>query len=164
MRSPRRWMAAPALLMALGAGAAFARQEELRTDEVARAFLDAYNAHDVKRLMELYAEGIAVSTPDLTVVRGRPANQKYYEAWFKSVPDVRSQLKSLTVEDNRFVLELVETGTYREKLPTPTAPPARGQRLRYPYVIVATVKNGRMTTMRIYENDLLIEKQLGIRR
>lgn len=138
-------------------------QDDLRPEQVAEGFLAAYNAHDVSRVMSFYSDDVVISTPDLTVVRGKPDNQKYYEAWFQSVPDVNSMLKSLTVGEDRFVLELVETGTYTKAMPTPGAPRGRGQKLRYPYVIVANVRAGKMTSVRIYENDKVIERQLGIR-
>jgi len=162
----RYWPILLALALAIPAGLAAgrARQTHLLPEEVAREYVAAYNAHNVKRLMALYAEDVVVTTPDLTEVKGKPDNQRYFEAWFQSVPDVKSTLRTLTLEGDRFVLELLETGTYTKRLPSPGSPPARGQKLRYPYVTIARVRDGRIVTLRIYENDLLIEKQLQIRR
>lgn len=160
------WIIAALLAAAIPAGWAGgrARQAHLLPEEVAREFLAAYNAHNVDRIMALYADDIVVIPPDLTPVKGKPANQRYYEAWFESVPDVKSTLKLLLVEADIFVLELLETGTYTKRLPSPGSPPARGQKLRYPYVMIARVRDGQITSLRIYENDLLIEKQMQIRR
>jgi steroid delta-isomerase-like uncharacterized protein len=152
-----------AAVASAGISTALARQDALHPEQVAEAFVEAYNAHDVTKLITLYAEDVTVVPPDLTVVKGKPDNQRYYEAWFQSVPDVKSTIKSLTTDTDRFVLELIETGTYTKRLPTPGSPRARGQKLRYPYVIVANVKAGKMTSVRIYENDKLIEQQLGVR-
>ncbi len=135
-------------------------KDDLLPQEVAEKFLKAYNAHDAEALVALYAEDVKVTVPDLTEVKGREEHEKYYKAWFKSVPDITAKQISLTVDGDRFVLELRETGTYTKALPTPGSPKARGQKLAYPYVMIGKVKGGLITTMRIYENDMLIEKQL----
>jgi steroid delta-isomerase-like uncharacterized protein len=154
---------AAALLYAIRFAAGYTQQEENRPEEVAHAYVEAYNEHDVEKLMALYAEDARVTTPDLTVVQGKPRNREFYEAWFRSVPDVKNKITTLTLEDDRFVLELWETGTYRRRLPTLHAPRARGQKLAYPYVLIARVRNGKIISARFYENDLVLEKQLGMR-
>jgi steroid delta-isomerase-like uncharacterized protein len=152
-----------AVVSVTGISAARGRQDTLHPEQIAQSFVDAYNAHDVAKLMLLYADDLTVVSPDLTVVKGKADNQRYYEAWFQSVPDVKSTIKTVTTDADRFVLELVETGTYTKRLPTPGSPRAHGQKMRYPYVIVATVRGGKMTSMRIYENDKVIEQQLAVR-
>ena len=144
----------------IGRASAPARQVELIPSAVAEEFVQAYNAHDAERLVELFAENVEIVVPDLTTVKGKPDHLKYYKAWFASVPDVRVAVISTTVEDDRFVLELSETGTYRKRLPTATAPRARGQKLAYPWVIIAKVANGKIIRARIYENDLIVDRQL----
>lgn len=139
-------------------------QEGATPEAVARAFVEAYNAHNVERLVALYDDDIHITTPDLSVLKGKEPHQKYYQAWFKSVPDVQAVIKSIMSEDERFMLELTDIGTYTKTLPTPGAPVARGQKLRYPYVILGRVREGRIVSLRYYENDLLVERQLRIRR
>lgn len=149
----------------LAAGLAAARQDpaERLPEELAKAYVESYNAHDASGLANLLAEDVTVRTPDLTEVKGREEQRKYFTAWFKSVPDVKSTLKTLVIEGDLFAMELRETGTYTVRLPGPASPPARGQKLDYPYMIIARARKGQIASMRIYENDLLIEKQLGIR-
>jgi steroid delta-isomerase-like uncharacterized protein len=146
--------------LAMGRG----RQIERGADELANAFVEAYNAHDVEKLIALYADDISITTPDVTVLKGKEPHQRYYAAWFQSVPDVRAQIRMLVIEGDVFVLELLETGTYTKTLPTRGAPPARKQKLRYPFVIIGRVKSGKIVSMRFYENDLIIERQLRIRK
>src|SRR5204862_4164948 len=102
-----------ALAMGVGrlASAGSARQD-LRPEDVAKAYVAAYNDHNVAKLGDLYADDVVVVVPDLSIVKGKADNIKYFEAWFRSVPDVNSAIKTLTIEDDRFILELVETGTY----------------------------------------------------
>lgn len=140
-----------------------AQQKESRPEDVARAYVEAYNQHNVEKLMALYADDVRVTAPDLTEVRGKPRNREYYEAWFRSVPDVKNKITTLTLEDDRFVLELWETGTYLRRMPTRNAPRARGQKLAYPYVLIARVRDGKIISARFYENDLVLEKQFGMR-
>ncbi len=162
-----RWLVLVMLVLSLvtpaAVGSGRARQTEMRADEIAKEYVDAYNAHDVARLAALYADNVKITTPDLSTVTGRDEQKKYFTAWFASVPDVKNTIRSLVVETDQFVLELNETGTYSVRLPSVGSPPARGQKLAYPYVIIATVKDGKMSAVRIYENDLLIERQLKIR-
>src|SRR6185369_10546706 len=120
---------AAAVLAITGVAAARRGQETLHPEQIAQAFVEAYNAHDVSKLMVLYADDVTVVPPDLTVVKGKPDNQRYYEAWFQSVPDVKSTIKTMTSDADRFVLELVETGTYTKRLPTPGSPRAHSQKL-----------------------------------
>jgi steroid delta-isomerase-like uncharacterized protein len=161
----RFWPALVVLAVAVPAGFAAGRerQSEMLPEEVAKAYVEAYNAHDAAKLMELYEDNVVVTVPDLTEVKGKPENLKYYEAWFQSVPDVKNVLKTLTIEDDRFVLELTETGTYRKRMPSPGYPAARSQKLNYPYVLIGRVRNGKIFALRIYENDLVVEKQLQMR-
>jgi len=141
-----------------------ARQpQDLRPGEVAQAFVEAYNAHDASRLVGLYASTVHIVTPDLTTIRDPAEHERYYQAWFESVPDVHATVVTLTVDGEVFALELRETGTYRKRLPTRGAPRARGQKLSYPFVVIGRVREGKIASLRFYENDLVIEKQLGIR-
>ncbi len=135
----------------------------LRPQEVAQQFLDAYNAHNVNRLMKYLSPDVVAVAPDLTVVNGAELNKRYFAAWFSSVPDVHDTIKSLTTGSDRFVLEVVETGTYTRRMPSAGAPPAYGQKLHYPYVMVAMIKHGQISVMRLYEDDLVVERQLGVR-
>jgi steroid delta-isomerase-like uncharacterized protein len=146
--------------LAMGRG----RQVERNADELARAFVEAYNAHDVEKVIALYAEDISITAPDLTTLKGKEPHRRYYAAWFQSVPDVQAQIRTLVIEADIFVLELLETGTYTKTLPTRGAPPARNQKLRYPFVIIGRVKDGKIVSMRFYENDLIIERQMRIRK
>lgn len=156
-------LAVLAILVPAGIAAGRERRSELLPEEVAKAYVEAYNAHDAVKLAELYADNVVVTVPDLSVVKGREDNQKYYAAWFRSVPDVKNTVKTLTVEDDRFVLELTETGTYKRRMPSPSYPVAHSQKLNYPYVLIGRVHDGVLTALRIYENDLVVEKQLQMR-
>lgn len=156
------------LALTILAGAALAggrvKQTELLPEELARKFVEAYNSHDVKAVMAVYGDSLSVVTPDLSVVSGKPANEKYYKAWFNSVPDIKSRIITLTTDGDRFVLECVETGTYSKRMPSAGSPSARKQKLNYPYVMIGKCKAGKITDVRIYENDLVVERQLGVRQ
>lgn len=161
----RALLAITAVLLTGGAMAGSRRQgSELLPEELARKYVEAYNAHDAKAVMELFTEDMTLTAPDLSVVKGRAGNEKYYKAWFNSVPDVKSRTLTLTTDGERFVLECVETGTYTRRMPTAGSPPARRQKLNYPYVMVGKCRGGRIADVRIYENDLVIERQLGVRQ
>ncbi len=150
-------------LLACAIGPAPARQRELRPSDLADAFVEAYNAHDADRLCALLATDVTVTAPDTSQAKGVEAQKRYYAAWFRSVPDVKVTVKTLALDANQFVLELKETGTYTKRLPTPGSPRARHQKLSYPWVLIGAVKDGAIQSVRIYENDLLLEKQLGMR-
>ncbi len=160
------WTVSLSLAILLTANLALGRggQIERNADELARAFVEAYNAHDVEKVIALYADDISITTPDLTTLRGKEPHRSYYAAWFQSVPDVQAQMRTLVIEGEIFVLELLETGTYTKTLPSRGAPPARNQKLRYPFVILGRVKNGKIVSLRFYENDLIIERQMRIRK
>ncbi|HOZ45189.1 MAG TPA: nuclear transport factor 2 family protein [Candidatus Hydrogenedentes bacterium] len=66
----------------------------------AAEWIDAWNAHDLDRILAHYADDVEVTTPMIQValgvtdgtLRGRVAVRRYWEAALRKVPDLRFEL------------------------------------------------------------------------
>jgi limonene-1,2-epoxide hydrolase len=82
---------------------------------LARAWLRAFNAHDVAALVALYDERAAHTSPKLRVqspetggkVVGRDALRAWWEGAIARVPGLRYEETSITASDERVFLEYV---------------------------------------------------------
>jgi steroid delta-isomerase-like uncharacterized protein len=84
-------------------------------NSLARAWLDAFNAHDVARLVSLYAEDCVHTSPKLRVlrpetkgeVRGRAALTDWWADALKRLPSLHYEPVAITASEERVVLEYV---------------------------------------------------------
>ena len=57
--------------------------------EVGQRFIDAFNAHDERRIRELHGENAVFQAPGDVRVEGRDAATEYTMAWARAFPDAR---------------------------------------------------------------------------
>jgi ketosteroid isomerase-like protein len=82
---------------------------------IARAWLDAFNAHDVDRLVALYAEDCTHTSPKLRALHpqtggrlvGRPALHVWWTDANRRLPGLRYELTALTASGERVFVEYV---------------------------------------------------------
>jgi limonene-1,2-epoxide hydrolase len=83
--------------------------------DVARAWLAAFNAHDLDALVGLYAEDAVHTSPKLRArhpeTEGKIAGKSALDAWwrdaFARLPDIRYEATSITADESRVFLEYV---------------------------------------------------------
>jgi limonene-1,2-epoxide hydrolase len=82
-------------------------------EALGRAWLDAFNAHDVQRLVSLYADGCTHTSPKIRLaypetggkLHGPAALFAWWSDALKRIPQLRYELVCLTANDERVVLE-----------------------------------------------------------
>lgn len=134
----------------------------------ARDLLDqmttAVTSGDAEALADCYAEDVVVVAPDSGEVRGRAAAVDYFRPFFEAFSDVeweeiaRNEAGSVAIDEGYF------TGTHTAPLAVPGGEPiaATGKRLRLRECDIATVADGRITSHRVYFDQIELMTQLGL--
>ncbi|MHB8875992.1 MAG: nuclear transport factor 2 family protein [Myxococcaceae bacterium] len=103
---------------------------------LARAWLHAFNAHDVDALVALYAEDAHHTSPKLrAVLHGKPALAQWWRDCLVRLPTLRYEERTLTASGERVFLEYTRH--------VPDEPPM-------PVAEVFDVKAGRIVASRVY--------------
>ncbi len=84
-----------------------------RNEAVARAWLDAFNAHDVDALVALYAEDATHTSPKIRALHpdtfGKLVGKAALAQWWRDanarLPNLRYELLALTADDRQVFLE-----------------------------------------------------------
>ena len=88
-----------------------------QTTRLITDLVDAWNAHDLDRIAAFYApdyEGVDVAYP--TPRRGREDIRQTMALYLQAFPDLRFNVESLIVQDNRAALAWIGRGTHQGKL------------------------------------------------
>lgn len=83
--------------------------------EIGKAWLDAFNAQDLERLLSLYAEDARHYSPKLKIrqpetgglIIGKPALRAWWKDAFQRMPDLKYRGTSVTANEERVFLEYV---------------------------------------------------------
>jgi steroid delta-isomerase-like uncharacterized protein len=133
---------------------------EQETVSNARDFIDAFNAHDWKRL-EARMEPDCVYREFGTGRQAKGAKDivKLLQGWAEAMPDATGAVKSAIASGGHAALELTWKGTL-------TGPlgrfPATGKSQLTPASISFTFKNGRIKECHQYFDSMTLYKQLGL--
>jgi hypothetical protein len=81
--------------------------------EIALNWINAFNAHDLERLLSLYAEDAVHFSPKLKIKRpesggwltGKPALKDWWSEAFNRIPSLEYQLKNLIVNERQILME-----------------------------------------------------------
>jgi ketosteroid isomerase-like protein len=102
---------------------------------VARAVFEAFNTHDWARMEALYAPDVELMDPALEKIKiGKEGMTDFY----RSVPDIHDEVKTLTASGNTVVVEFVSTGTIE------------GQKFSLPICTVFKIENGVVVSDHTY--------------
>jgi ketosteroid isomerase-like protein len=112
-------------------------------ESIALAWLDAFNAHAVERLVALYAEDCTHTSPKIRALHpttggklvGRPALHAWWKDSNARLPGLRYEKTALTANDDQVFLEYLRHA--------PDGPPS-------PVAEVFDVRDGRIVASRVY--------------
>jgi len=98
-------------------------------DALGRAWIDAFNAHDVERLIALYADDCTHTSPKIRALHpetggklvGKAALRTWWTDAIKRLPGLRYELVRLTANDERVVLEYVRHAPNEAPMPVAEA-------------------------------------------
>jgi ketosteroid isomerase-like protein len=119
---------------------------------------------DVDALADSYAEDAVLVTPDRGEVRGRESIVDYFRPFFEAFSDIRWEEIQRHEAGNVAIDEGFFTGTHTAPLANPDgeAIPATGKQVRLRECDVATVDGGRITSHRMYFDQVDLMNQLGL--
>jgi steroid delta-isomerase-like uncharacterized protein len=99
-------------------------------DEI-RQTTEAFNRHDAAAAAERFSQNAVVHDPQYPEpLRGGEAIRDDMEAWFRSIPDVHAELRSVLEDGNTYAFEVAMSGTHQGPISTPSGEiPPTGKRI-----------------------------------
>src|SRR3712207_320911 len=125
---------------------------------VAQAIMDAFNAHDLDRLVTHYAETIDERMPDRTL-RSRAELRAYMSELFTAMPDVRFDVHTMAEEGEHVLVYWTITGTHEGIFQgiKPT-----GTKLSVDGFERMTIRDGKLVENRVVFDRTAFGQQLGL--
>jgi predicted ester cyclase len=135
----------------------------MTAQEVATAFLEAFNAHDEARMMELTAENAVLEAPGDVRLEGREATTAYAMEWLNAFPDARITLSNELVCGDWVVQEFTFSGTHTAPLQSPMGEvPATNRSVNGRGVQVLRFEGDECVDTRLYFDQVQVMTQLGL--
>jgi len=99
-------------------------------DEIRRT-TEAFNRHDVAAAAERFSKDAVVHDPQYPEpLRGSDAIRNDMASWFRSIPDVHAELRSVLEDGNTYAFEVAMSGTHQGAISTPSGDiPPTGKRI-----------------------------------
>jgi steroid delta-isomerase-like uncharacterized protein len=124
-----------------------------------------WNSADRDRWAALYTDDVVYEGPGGGRISGlEDLKEKYFDAHVAAVPDRESRDVTLIAEGDQVVEQAryvaTHTGTWRD--PNGVEIPATGKSLDFPFVGVFRVENGKISSIRIYYDQMDVLTQLGL--
>jgi ketosteroid isomerase-like protein len=115
----------------------------MTTLQIARAWLDAFNAHDVDALVALYADECTHTSPKIRMLHpdsggklvGKPALAAWWRDSNRRLPSLRYEATAILADDTRAIIEYVRHAPNEAPLPVAEA---------------FDVRDGRIVASRVY--------------
>ena len=84
-------------------------------ESIAQEWFEAFNGHDLEKLLELYDENAVHFSPKLKIripttnglVKGKPALRRWWKDCFDRLPELKYLPKTLTANESRIFMEYV---------------------------------------------------------
>jgi steroid delta-isomerase-like uncharacterized protein len=90
-------------------------------EQVAKQWVEKFNAHDMKGLMTLYTDDAVNAQPHLPApIKGKHAIEEDLGGFMKAFPDIRITADHVSVSGNVVAMEWTVTGTHTGPLAGPT--------------------------------------------
>ncbi|WP_128984755.1 ester cyclase [Streptomyces roseicoloratus] len=125
---------------------------------------EAVTHGDLTTVTELYAEDAVAFTPDEGELHGRDAIVEYWRTMTEAIPDATFTPLQQYEADDTAIDEGVFSGVNTGPIPLPDGEtlPATGRKISIRGTDLATVKDGRITSYRLYFDQMLFLDQLGL--
>jgi steroid delta-isomerase-like uncharacterized protein len=131
--------------------------------DVAKANIDAFNAHDEERFGETIAADAAFEAPGDIRLTGRDATVGYAMSWLRAFPDARLVVNNELEAGDWIVQEFTFEGTHEATLSGPAGDvPATHRRLTGRGVQIFRVDGGEIADGRLYFDQVQVLTQLGL--
>jgi steroid delta-isomerase-like uncharacterized protein len=133
------------------------------TKELARRFVEAFNAHDEKALRALETSDATLTAPGGAALHGVEATTGYAMAWLNAFPNARMVMRNEIITGDTIVQEFTFEGTHTATMSAPTGDiPATNRRLSGRGVQVLKVRDGLIADTQLYFDQVDVLTQLGL--
>ncbi len=127
--------------------------------------IECWNATDRAGWAALFTDDVVHEAPGGARISGlADLKEKYFDALVSAAPDRRSRDVILFAEGDHVVEQArytgKHTGTWRN--PDGAEIPATGKKLDFPFVGIFQVENGKITSIRLYYDQIEVLTQLGL--
>ena len=127
---------------------------------------NAWNSHDIGRVLALFAKDVRIDQPENAKPLDYAGTRKFFSMIFKAYPDFRVTIRQAIV-DGRWAVSVEQvTGTWRGPFVDPNTgkvTPGNGRRFNHPGAMVLLYDaNGKIRRVSIYWDQLTVDRQLGI--
>jgi steroid delta-isomerase-like uncharacterized protein len=162
-----RWLLSAALLgfAALPLEATSA-EPPITHKDVTRNWADAWNSHDINRVLALFAKDIEIAQPENDKLLDYEGARKFFSMTFKAYPDFHVTVLQAIVDGRSAVSVERVTGTWTGPFVNPNtgkATPGNGRHFDHPGAMVLLYDaNGKIRHISIYWDQLTVDQQLGI--
>lgn len=129
--------------------------------EAVRAFIDAYNAHDLDEIGETISENfVAHGLPGIDGdVRGRDAYLDWVRATFEAFPDKRTEIEDLLAEGDMVAARWRSKATHRGPFGDV---PATGRKWDAEALALVRIEDEKLAEMWFQPDQLGMLQQLGV--
>jgi steroid delta-isomerase-like uncharacterized protein len=132
--------------------------------ELYMAGIEAYNAHDLDRFIEIYSDDCGLTVPGFPPFKGKAAVRECWRLFMESFPDDHLTVSNQIVEGMTAVGEWTAeaTNTGPLYLPSGQVLPPTGRRYTNRGIDAAAFVDGRVKSHRLYWDTTEILAQLGL--
>ena len=130
--------------------------------QVAKAALEAFNAHDERRIRATYTDNATYEAPG-GFSGGPDEATAYTMGWLNAFPDARATVRKEIVAGDWVIQELTFTGTHEKPLVGPAGEiPATGKQVTGHGLDMFRIEGGKIAEERLYFDQVEILTQLGL--
>jgi steroid delta-isomerase-like uncharacterized protein len=127
--------------------------------------VECWNATDRDGWAALYTDDVVYEAPGGARISGlADLKEKYFDALVTAAPDRESRDVILFAEGDHVVEQARYTGTHSGTWRNPDGAEvsATGKKLGFPFVGIFRVENGKISSIRIYYDQIEVFTQLGL--
>jgi steroid delta-isomerase-like uncharacterized protein len=127
--------------------------------------IERWNATDREGWAALYTDDVVYEAPGGARISGlADLKEKYFDALVTAAPDRLSSEVVLFAEGNHVVEQARYTGTHTGTWRNPDGAeiPATGKKVDFPFVGVFRVEDGKISSIRLYFDQVEVFTQLGL--
>jgi steroid delta-isomerase-like uncharacterized protein len=138
---------------------------DMKTEETAKKWLEAFNSHDSEAFADLFAWDAVVHDPfSPEPLKGKDAIRKNTEDAFKAFPDMRFRLANMLIVLDKFAADGVISGTHQGPLigPSGLVPPTNRAFIVKFAAFVRTSPHGLIVELQRYTDTMGLMAQLGL--